>query len=174
MRRVIIGSIALVALIVAWRAGPRHEPVTADKRSREVSAGENAGTSTLEPKSPSSGNASADTYPLVASLNAENSTIAKDLDLLSQMFDAWRTNFPREGNPFGENSEITAALSGGNSLALVLIPRTHRAINANGELCDRWGTPFRFHQLSGERMEIQSAGPDRKFGTGDDAIWNPQ
>jgi hypothetical protein len=40
-------------------------------------------------------------------------------------------------------------------------------------LCDRWGTPLRFHQLSGERMEIRSAGPDRKFGTPDDALWSP-
>jgi hypothetical protein len=112
-------------------------------------------------------------YPLAAQLNAPASTIARDLDLLSQIFDNWRTNFPHEGNPVGENADITSALTGNNRLGLIVIPRNHRALNAQGELCDRWGTPFRFHQLSGSRMEIRSAGPDRKFATEDDAVWSP-
>jgi hypothetical protein len=114
-----------------------------------------------------------DDFPLAALLNAPNSTIFRDLDTLSQILDGWRTLFPRDGNPVGENHEITAALTGDNRLELVLIPENHPAINPQGELCDRWGTPFRFHQLSGERMEIHSAGPDRKFGTDDDASWSP-
>lgn len=113
-------------------------------------------------------------FPIVAALNAPGSTITRDLDVLQQLFDAWRTNFPREGNPVGENADITAALLGENRLGLALIPRGHPALNARGELCDRWGTPFRFHQLSGERMEVRSAGPDRRFATDDDALWTPQ
>jgi hypothetical protein len=112
-------------------------------------------------------------FPYAAQLNAPDSTIARDLDALRQMLEAWRSNFPHDGNPVGENNEITAALTGDNRLHLVLIPKSHPAINSRGELCDRWGTPFRFHQLSGERMEIRSAGPDRKFGTADDALWSP-
>jgi len=73
----------------------------------------------------------------------------------------------------GENAEIAASLSGQNSLHLVLIPRNHLAINPAGELCDRWGTPFRFHALSGAQMEVRSAGPDKKFGTSDDATLSP-
>ena len=72
-----------------------------------------------------------------------------------------------------ENAEITAALTGENRLGFAVIPRGHRAINTRGELCDRWGTPFRLHQLSGTQMEIRSAGPDRTFATGDDAFWPP-
>jgi hypothetical protein len=113
-------------------------------------------------------------FPLAAALNAADSTIARDLDILQQLFDAWRTNFPREGNPIGENAEIAAALAGANPLGLTLVPKAHPAFNARGELCDRWGTPFRFHQLSGEHMEVRSAGPDRKFATDDDAVWTPQ
>lgn len=116
----------------------------------------------------------AENFPIVAPLNRPDSTITRDLDTLSQVFDAWRTNFPREGNPVGENADITAALTGENPHGFALIPKNHPAINAEGELCDRWGTPFRFHQLSGERMEIRSAGPDRKFATADDAVWAPQ
>jgi hypothetical protein len=113
-------------------------------------------------------------FPIVAPLNAPGSTVMRDLDVVSRIFDAWQGNFPREGNPVGENAEITAALMGENRLGLALIPKGHPAVNAQGELCDRWGTPFRFHQLSGSKMEIRSAGPDRKFATDDDAVWTPQ
>jgi hypothetical protein len=110
-------------------------------------------------------------FPIAAPLNASTGTIARDLDIVRQLFDAWQSNFPREGNPVGENADITAALMGDNRLQLKLIPKGHPAINENGELCDRWGTPFRFHQISGTQMEIRSAGPDRKFATEDDALW---
>ena len=110
-------------------------------------------------------------YPIVAPLNAPGGTVAQDMAILNQLFEAWRSNFPRDGNPVGENAEITAALMGDNRLELVLVPRGHRAVNDRGELCDRWGTPLRFHQLSGTKMEIRSAGPDRKFATDDDAVW---
>src|SRR5687768_6133869 len=113
-------------------------------------------------------------FPIAAALNAPGSTIGRDLEIVSQLFEAWQSNFPREGNPVGENAEITAALMGENRLEFALIPRGHRAINENGELMDRWGTPFRLHQLSGSQMEIRSAGPDRKFATADDAVWTPQ
>ena len=112
-------------------------------------------------------------FPIVAPLNAPNSTILRDLSVLEEVFAAWQSNFPRDGNPVGENSEITATLTGNNRLKLALVPKTHPAINDRGELCDRWGTPFRFHQLSGTQMEIQSAGPDRNFNTEDDAKLTP-
>lgn len=112
-------------------------------------------------------------FPIAVRLNAADSTIRRDLETLDQIFEAWRTNFPREGNPIGENAEITRALTGDNRIGFALIPPKHPAINASGELCDRWGTPFRFHQISGEEMEIRSAGPDGRFATGDDAVWAP-
>ena len=111
---------------------------------------------------------------LADELNAPGGTIQRDLEILNEVFATFQTNFPRTGNPVGENNEITAALTGDNSLKFAFISRRHPAINAKGELCDRWGTPFRFHQISGTQMEIRSAGPDRKFGTDDDAIWQAQ
>lgn len=111
---------------------------------------------------------------LLDDLNQPAGTIQSDLRLLQELFAAWRTNFPRDGNPVGENAEITRSLTGANALNLALVPKEHAAINRAGELTDRWGTPFRFHQLSGTRMEIRSAGPDRRFGTDDDAVLTPQ
>ncbi len=106
-------------------------------------------------------------------LNDPKGTIAQDMQILRTVFTTWLTNFPNEGNPVGENAEITAALMGKNRLNLVLIEPTNRAVNARGELVDRWGTPFRLHQLSGTKMEVQSAGPDRKFATADDVKSTP-
>eukprot|EP01035_Chromulina_nebulosa_P061737 gene61737-84436_t len=108
--------------------------------------------------------------PLADALNAPDGTIRRDLEILNEVFGAFHTNFPRLGNPVGENHEITAALLGENPAQFRFLSRAHRALNARGELCDRWGTPFRFHQISGTAMEIRSAGPDRKFGTPDDAL----
>jgi hypothetical protein len=104
-------------------------------------------------------------------LNSPATDIHADLKLLRAIFDDYRTNLRL--NPTGNNAEITAALTGKNSLRLALIPPRHRAINAEGELCDRWGTSFFFHQLSGTQMEIHSAGPDRKMWTDDDIVLSP-
>jgi len=72
------------------------------------------------------------------------------------------------GNPVGNNAEITKTLLGDN-LKQVKIPVPSGAhLNGEGELCDRWGTPYFFHQMSATRMEIRSAGPDRKMWSADD------
>jgi hypothetical protein len=110
---------------------------------------------------------------LLDDLNQPAGTIQSDLRLLHEVFAAWQTNFPRDGNPVGENAEIVRSLTGDNPLQLALVPKDHAALNNAGELTDRWGTPFRFHQLTGTRMEIRSAGPDRRFGTADDAQFTP-
>jgi hypothetical protein len=111
--------------------------------------------------------------PLVGGLLDPEGTVGRDLELLSVIFEAWQSNFPGLGNPGGENYEITAALVGKNRFRLELIPMDHPAINDAGELCDRWGTPLFFHQLSGEQMEIRSAGPDREHYTDDDTVLTP-
>jgi hypothetical protein len=111
--------------------------------------------------------------PIAKDLNSASGSIRHDLEILNEVFGAWQTNFPQDGNPVGENDEITVALAGDNRLRFAFISPVHPAINARGEVCDRWGTPFRFHALSGTQMEIRSAGPDRKFGTADDVEFAP-
>jgi hypothetical protein len=106
-------------------------------------------------------------------LNAAGTDIQADLRLLSATVETFRTNFPQEGNPTGSNAEITAALAGKNKVGFAFIPPNHPAINRAGELCDRWGTPFFFHAESATRMEVRSAGPDRKFWTSDDIAYAP-
>lgn len=183
MRRLAVAGLLVLAVVVAWRFWPRAgdaETVPAPAPSSPTAPRKDpASDASAAPAVPRAAAPvpraafSPEDFPIVAPLNAPGSNIRGDLETLSKVFDAWRSNFPRDGNPVGENAEITAALAGANRLEFALIPKDHPAINAAGELCDRWGTPFRFHQLSGQHMEIQSAGPDRKFGTPDDEVLTP-
>ena len=71
-------------------------------------------------------------------------------------------------NPVGTNAEIVKAVMGDNlKQAKIGLPEG-QGINGKGELVDRWGTPYFFHQVSKSEMEIRSAGPDREMWTGDD------
>ncbi len=73
-------------------------------------------------------------------------------------------------NPVGTNAEIMAAIMGKNPHQAVLGPPEGMNLNSRGELVDDWGTPYFFHQLSKDVMEIHSAGPDKIMGTADDIV----
>lgn len=107
-------------------------------------------------------------------LNDPALTVQDDLRLVSSAFRNYRM-FTKDasGNPAGTHKEIVRTLLGQNRAGLAFLPAVHPAMNADGELCDRWGTPFFFHSLSSERMEIRSAGPDRTLWTDDDAVFDP-
>lgn len=109
---------------------------------------------------------------LVDDLNSARTDIKSDLRILNEVFVTYRSSTHQE-DPIGENAEITAVLTGRNNLGFAFVPRDSPAVNSKGELCDRWGTPFFFHQVSGTEMEIRSAGPDRKLWTGDDIVMTP-
>lgn len=71
-------------------------------------------------------------------------------------------------NPVGTNAEIMKQIMGGNSHQATLGPPEGLPLNAQGELVDAWGTPYFFHQLSRDKMEVRSAGPDKMMWTADD------
>lgn len=179
MRRLLVVLAALLIALGAWLAWRRTVPVaTGAGSSATPTAAYPVPAGTPVPAAAGASDSSAEPpaearITLADPLNAPDGDIHRDLRVLQDILIAWRTNFPHEGNPVGENNEITAALTGRNQLRLALIPANHPAINAQGELCDRWGTPFHFHQLSGTRMEIRSAGPDRKLWTVDDVMLAP-
>lgn len=72
------------------------------------------------------------------------------------------------GNPVGDNAEITRALLGDNVKQVKFTVPDGSQLNGQGELCDPWGTPYFFHAVSKEKMEVRSAGADRKMWTPDD------
>lgn len=178
MKRLVPLLVVVVVGIVVWLLWPR---IVADSRLERLSP---AATVANQPPSEAaagkagvssaSGAGASDSYsPFAASLNAPEGTIQSDLSAVAGILETFRTNFLKDGNPVGDNADITAALTGRNPLQLALLPPNHRAINQRGELCDRWGTPFFFHAESATRMEIRSAGPDRKMWSADDVVHSP-
>jgi hypothetical protein len=105
-------------------------------------------------------------------LNAPTQTARDDVQLLVSVLQLYR-NLSHRANPVGNNAEITAVLTGKNILGYAFIRPGSPAINAKGELCDRWGTPYFFHQISGTIMQVRSAGPDRQHWTDDDVVAGP-
>jgi hypothetical protein len=172
MKRLALVLVVAVAFL-AWFFWPRPDAaqVAAVSSSHAVSSSPPAAP--IENRASKIESSAVEHSPIAEKLNAPDGTIRRDLELLNEVLGAWQTNFPHEGNPIGENAEITAALAGKNPLHFAFIAPNHPAINARGELCDRWGTPFFFHAQSGTRMEIRSAGPDRKLYTSDDIVLTP-
>jgi len=70
--------------------------------------------------------------------------------------------------PAGLNVEITNALLGLNSRKFGYLPADSGRINKNGELVDKYGTPYWFHSQTSQTLTITSAGPDRLMHTDDD------
>jgi hypothetical protein len=93
-----------------------------------------------------------------------------EIDRVSLMIRDYRTLAGE--NPVGTNAEIMAALMGDNPKHARLGPPDGARLNEKGELLDRWGTPYFFHQLSRDHMEIRSAGEDKVMWTEDDPIIN--
>ncbi len=87
---------------------------------------------------------------------------------IQQMFGSYRTITGE--NPVGTNAEMMKAVMGGNPKGAMLGPPEGQAVNGEGELLDEWGTPYFFHQLTKDLMEIHSAGPDQKLWTDDDIL----
>ena len=72
-------------------------------------------------------------------------------------------------NPVGsESAELLDKLMGANAKRMIFFPRDHPDLNADGALLDRWGTPYYFHPLSAQEMDVRSAGPDRRLWSDDD------
>lgn len=92
--------------------------------------------------------------------------IEDDLDRVDLMLRDYRSTVGE--NPVGTNAEIMAALLGDNIKQVRVNVAPGSALNDKGELVDRWGTPYFFHQLSATQMEIRSAGEDRQMHTLDD------
>jgi hypothetical protein len=165
-RLAIVAALAALMLVLLWRvaertAGPAGMPAGGR-------AGPPAASASVAPGSP----AGVEHSEYADRLGTPGGDALSDMRALDGIFEQYRSGI-HGLNPVGENREITAVLTGHNKLGFAFIPPGHPAINDRGELCDRLGTPYFFHQISGSRMEIRSAGPDRKLWTDDDVVFTP-
>lgn len=166
----LLAAAAIAAGVLLWLFRPA--PPSPAARPGPT-AGRFAAGSAAAPPAGAAARAAEEPSHLADGLNSPSADIHADLRILDEIFRQYRSS-TRGLNPTGENREITAALAGRNRIGFAFLSPRHPAINADGELCDRWGTPFFFHQLSGTQMEIRSAGPDRKLWTADDEVLGPE
>lgn len=98
----------------------------------------------------------------------QNADPLQSIYAVEQLFADYR--YAYKENPVGsENAEITQQLLGKNPKRIVFIDPRCAALRGT-ELVDQWGTPFFFHALSGQHMQVRSAGPDRQLRTADDVF----
>ncbi|MDQ3620968.1 MAG: hypothetical protein M3463_00540 [Verrucomicrobiota bacterium] len=71
--------------------------------------------------------------------------------------------------PQGNNREVAAALLGENPKKTVFLGWHKSETNSDGELLDPWKTPY-YIQITGDKIEIRSAGPNRLLWDEDDKV----
>ena len=69
----------------------------------------------------------------------------------------------------GFNEDLGPALTDAEALGDAALPADHPAVR-DGKLIDRWGTPWQVHPLAADKIELRSAGPDRRLYTADDLL----
>jgi len=170
---------ALLALIVFfWRQGGRLEdvkvPAPSDLKGETQPTAESPPTSLLPEASMTGSTSVVEIDPanqeLANRLSNPESAPEDDLEIVQSFLQIYSK--AQGGNPTGDNSDITSAMTGTNGHRGRVFPRNHPSIR-EGQMVDRWGTPYWFHPNSGHSMEIRSAGPDRQLFTQDDLVLNP-
>jgi hypothetical protein len=92
-----------------------------------------------------------------------------DLTLMSRLMENSLLLLKSAGNrPLSANEDWAGLLRGQNAARERFLPDQSVALNADGKLVDRWGTPLFFHALGRGRYELRSGGPDKKLWTADD------
>ncbi len=108
-------------------------------------------------------------HPEAEELGGSSLEAADEPRVVLRVFQAYREAFG--SYPPGEdNAQLMRALRGGNPEKRRLFPSENPRLDAAGELLDGFGTPYFFHQISSQEMEVRSAGEDREFYTLDDVV----
>jgi hypothetical protein len=97
-------------------------------------------------------------------------TAATDLSALADLTKTYleRPVYPSRA-PLGFNEDLARALTDREALGDSAIPPNHPILR-DGQLIDRWGTPWQIHPLAADVIQLRSAGPDRKLYTADDLV----
>ena len=165
----VLAATALAILLLAlalWRPWTRPEDSGTLPGLREQAA---PAGQTEPPPVPAAAPSSPPVNPPPPNLSpAEIDRVRDAIDNLELTFRDYAASLG--GNPVGTNAEITAALLGDNLNQLRLEIPGGSTLNANRELCDPWGSPWFFHQLSRTKMEVRSAGRDKQLYTDDDFV----
>jgi hypothetical protein len=161
------GAIGLIG-VVARNASQRPAPVARAPLVAQPSlAPEELSYAVASPSSFESFDRAGEGAPASVRPHPQKEALA-EMDNVQFMFRDFRTRLGE--NPTGTNAEIMSSVMGRNFVQGRFGPPQGQQINDQGELLDRWGTPYFFHQLSKNEMEIRSAGPDHTLWTVDDLV----
>lgn len=108
-------------------------------------------------------------HPLAASLGSASIPPEKEPEILLEILEAYRRvtgSFPVAE----DNRHVMELLTSSRATVTGIFPRHHPRLNDGGELIDGWGTPYFFHHISRQQIEVRSAGPDGIYYTPDDII----
>jgi hypothetical protein len=177
-RPAIIGAVLLGVLAGLWWLRDPDEPTS--NISQPTPVGENsnsespkqtaanAGTTTL-PNSPEPMAVPLLGETILAGYADTNLPPENDLTLMSRLMENSLLLVKAAGHrPLSANEDWADLLRGRNGTQERFLPDEHVALNARGQLIDRWQTPLFFHALGGGRYDLRSAGPDQKLWTNDD------
>jgi hypothetical protein len=107
--------------------------------------------------------------PHSRSLRGPGGSPTEEANTVLVLLDLYRERFG--GYPAGaENADFVRALLGANPERLAFLPPDHPAVNSAGQLTDPFGTPYFFHLISRDLIEVRGAGPDRQLHTEDDSL----
>ncbi len=105
-------------------------------------------------------------------LNQPHSSIEEDLESVWLLLESFNNTLKHNGSiPMGSNRELAYVLFGKNPRQLRFLDPSKPYLNANGELIDRWGTPYFFHSVENSEIAIRSAGPDQIMWNSDDVSY---
>lgn len=97
-------------------------------------------------------------------------SVQDDLKLIQRVLMTVRTLVKtQDPGRMAVNEDVVYVLLGKNPYKQRLLTRDHPAINANGQLIDRWDSPLFFHLEAADRLDVRSAGPDKRLFTEDDS-----
>ena len=98
-----------------------------------------------------------------------DTTIQDDLQAVQRVLMTVRTLVKTlDPGRMAVNEDVVEVLLGKNPYKERFLPDEHPAINANGQLVDRWGIPLFFHLETADRLDVRSGGPDKRLFTEDD------
>ncbi len=108
-------------------------------------------------------------HPLAAAIGSDALAPGDGPAAVLEIFGAYREAFG--SYPTGEdNPGLMRALRGGNPERRVIFDRDSPRLDAEGALLDGYGTPYFFHLISSQSLQVRSAGADREFYTSDDIV----
>jgi|GEM_PF-1008718 len=116
-------------------------------------------TASLEPKQPDYVKYVAPITEHARSINEEGKTTHEDLETIWSLLQ-YSMRVYKSMPVAADNQEFVSHLIGKNKKGVQILAHDHPAINEEGMLVDRWGTPYFFHPMSEKLVELRSAGPD--------------